>query len=69
MLTGAIGGAELVLRVGPAAALAAATAVMAVVTAAAARTTRTPGAWRWTTTRAPLNDTRTNLLISKEGRA
>lgn len=49
MLAGAIGGAELVLHLSAAAALALATAVLAVVTAAAARTTRTPGAWRSTT--------------------
>jgi uncharacterized membrane protein YoaK (UPF0700 family) len=49
MLAGAIGGAELVLHLGPAAALALATAVLAVVTAAGARITRTPGAWRSTT--------------------
>lgn len=48
MLTGAVGGAELVLHVGAAAALAAATAVLALVTAGAARATRTPGAWRST---------------------
>jgi uncharacterized membrane protein YoaK (UPF0700 family) len=46
MLAGAVGGAELVLHVGPAAALALATAVLAVVTAAATRTTHAPGTWR-----------------------
>jgi uncharacterized membrane protein YoaK (UPF0700 family) len=46
MLAGAVGGAELVLHQGAAAALTAATAVLAVVAAAAARTTRIPGEWR-----------------------
>jgi uncharacterized membrane protein YoaK (UPF0700 family) len=46
MLVGAIGGAELVLHVGVAAALGLATAVLAIVSAAAARTTHTPGGWR-----------------------
>jgi uncharacterized membrane protein YoaK (UPF0700 family) len=59
MLAGAVGGAELVLHLGPAAALALATAVLAIVTAAAARSTYTPGTWRSTTqpntaTQAPL---------------
>jgi uncharacterized membrane protein YoaK (UPF0700 family) len=49
MLAGAVGGAELVLHEGPAAALVLATAVLAVVSAAAIRTTRTPGTWRSTT--------------------
>jgi uncharacterized membrane protein YoaK (UPF0700 family) len=53
MLAGAVGGAELVLHDGPAAALALATAVLAVVTAAAARTTRTRGAWRSATQLSP----------------
>jgi uncharacterized membrane protein YoaK (UPF0700 family) len=46
VLAGAVGGAELVLHEGPAAALAVATTVLAVVTAAATRATRTPGTWR-----------------------
>jgi uncharacterized membrane protein YoaK (UPF0700 family) len=46
MLAGAIGGAELVLHIGVAAALGLATAVVAVVSAGAARTTRIPAAWR-----------------------
>jgi uncharacterized membrane protein YoaK (UPF0700 family) len=53
MLAGAIGGAEVVLQLGPAAALAVATALLAVVTVAAVRTARTPGAWRSTTQPCP----------------
>jgi uncharacterized membrane protein YoaK (UPF0700 family) len=53
MLAGAVGGAELVLHLGPAAGLALAAAVLGVVTAAAVRTTRTPGAWRSTTQPSP----------------
>jgi uncharacterized membrane protein YoaK (UPF0700 family) len=49
MLAGAVGGAELVLHVGVTTALGSAAAVLAIVSAAAARTTRTPGAWRSTT--------------------
>jgi uncharacterized membrane protein YoaK (UPF0700 family) len=52
MLAGAIGGAELVLHEGPAAALALAAAVLAIVTAAATRTTRTQGSWRSTSQRS-----------------
>jgi uncharacterized membrane protein YoaK (UPF0700 family) len=49
MLAGAVGGAELVLHVGVASALATSAAVLAIVSVGAARSTRTPGAWRSTT--------------------
>jgi uncharacterized membrane protein YoaK (UPF0700 family) len=49
MLAGAVGGAELVLHVGVASALATAAAVLTVVSVAAVRSTRTTGAWRSTT--------------------
>jgi uncharacterized membrane protein YoaK (UPF0700 family) len=67
MLAGAIGGAELVLRIGVSAALGVAVTLLAVVTATAAHTTRTPGAWRSDTTgRDPHPQTSTN---SKEGQS
>jgi uncharacterized membrane protein YoaK (UPF0700 family) len=63
MLAGAVGGAELVLHDGPAAALGLGTVVLAVVTVAAARTTRTPGAWRSATQPSPTGQPPVTTLV------